>query len=74
MENECSHMRGMGPPHNSVGPSPGPMGGVAQVSTNPPFHTLGLYNTFSGAQTSQPAEYCEIFRTHGHVPRKFPIM
>jgi hypothetical protein len=42
MSNECSRMRGMGPLQNPMGPSSGPTGGVAQVSTTPPFHTPGL--------------------------------
>jgi hypothetical protein len=37
--NKCPHIRGMGPPKNPMGPSLGPMGGVAQVSVNLPFHT-----------------------------------
>jgi hypothetical protein len=74
MENECPHIRGMVPTHNPMGPSLGPIGGVVQISIIRPFHTPGLYNTFPGAQTSQTIEYCEICRTHRHVPRQFPIM
>jgi hypothetical protein len=74
MENECLCMRGMGPPHNLMGPSLGPMGGVAQVLVTPPFHTPDLYNTFPGAQSSQTIEYCKICRIHRHALRQFPIM
>jgi hypothetical protein len=44
----------MGPPHNLMGPSPGPTGGVVQVSVTPPFHAPVLYHAFPGTQTSQP--------------------
>jgi hypothetical protein len=54
-----------------MGPSLGPTRGVSQASTNPPFHTIGIYNTFLGAQTYQIVEYCEIFWTHGNVLSQF---
>jgi hypothetical protein len=73
MENECSHMRGMGPLKNLMGTS-GPMGGFSQVSVNPPFHTPRIYNTFPGDPTPQKMEYCEICWTQGHVSRKCPIV
>jgi hypothetical protein len=57
-----------------MGPSPGPTRGVVQVYVTPPFHALGLYHAFPRTQTSHPTEYCEIFWTHGHVPRQCPIM
>ena len=59
--NECPWMRGMGPPQNPMGPSPGPMGGVAQVSMNLPFHTPTLYHAFLGNQASSSIEYQKIF-------------
>jgi hypothetical protein len=45
-----------------------------KVSSTPPFHTPGLYNTFPGAQTSQTTKCCEIFRTQVHAPRQCTIM
>jgi hypothetical protein len=69
MENECPHTMGMGPPHNSMGPSQRPSGGVAKVSMTPPFHTQVLYHTFLSTQTSQSMEYCEICWTHRHALR-----
>jgi hypothetical protein len=51
-------MRGMGPPQNPMGPSPGPTGGVVQVSVNLPFHNPTPYHAFPGSQV----EYCEIFQ------------
>jgi hypothetical protein len=72
--NEFLCMRGMVPPHNLMGPYPVPMGGVAKVYLNPPFHALGIYHTFPVTQTSHPTENCKIFQTHGHEPRQFPIM
>jgi hypothetical protein len=74
LTNECPRMRGMGPPHNPMGPSPRPTGGVAQVLVTPPFHAPVLFHAFPKNQTSQPVEYCEICRTPGHASRKFPIM
>jgi hypothetical protein len=72
--NECPHMRGMIPPQNPMGPSLGPMRGVAQVSVNLPFHNLTLYHAFLGNEASSSVEYCEIFLIHGHGPRKYPII
>jgi hypothetical protein len=72
--NECPWMRGMGPLQNSMGPSSRPMGEVFKVFVTPPFHTLGLYNTFLGTPTPQTTEYCGFFQTQGHAPRKCPIM
>jgi hypothetical protein len=46
MANEFPCMRGMGPPHDMMGPSSGTTGGVAQVSGNLPFHTPTLYHAF----------------------------
>jgi hypothetical protein len=67
-------MRGMGPPQNPMGPSPGPMGGVAQVSVNLPFHNPTPYHAFPGSQAAPTVEYCEICRIHGHGPRQCPII
>jgi hypothetical protein len=64
----------MGPPQNLMGPSPGPTGGVAQVSMNLPFHTPTPYHAFLGNQASSSVEYCEICRIHGHGPRQCPII
>jgi hypothetical protein len=50
------------------------MGGVVQVSAAPPFHAPVQYYTFPSTQTTHKIEYCEIFRTHGHAPRHFPIL
>jgi hypothetical protein len=61
MVNECPRMRGMGPPQNPMGPSPGPTGGVAQVSVNLPFHTPTPYHSFLGNQAVPSIEYCDIF-------------
>jgi hypothetical protein len=43
----------MGPPQNPMGPSPGPTGGVAQVSVNLPFHNPTPYHAFLGAKKHQ---------------------
>jgi hypothetical protein len=51
---------GNGPPQNPMGPSPGPMGGVAQVSVNLPFHNPTPYHAFPGSQAAPTVEYCEI--------------
>jgi hypothetical protein len=67
-------MRGMGPPQNPMVAPPGPTGGVAQVSTNLPFHNPTPYHAFPGGQAAPTTEYCEICRTHGHGPRQCPIM
>jgi hypothetical protein len=61
MVNEFPRIRGMEPPQNPMGPSPGPTGGVAQVSSNLPFHTPTPYHAFLGNQPSPTIEYCEIF-------------
>jgi hypothetical protein len=59
--NECPLMRGMGPPHNLMGPPPGPMGGVVKVSINLPFHNPTPYHAFPGSQVAPKIEYCEIY-------------
>jgi hypothetical protein len=64
----------MGPPQNMMVTPPRPMGGVAQVSTNSPFHNPSLYHDFLGGQVAPIVEYCEIYRIHGHGPRQFPII
>jgi hypothetical protein len=73
IENECPCMRGMGPPHNPMGPSAGPMG-IAQISVNLPFHTPTLYHAFPSNQKSLSIEYYKIFRIHGNGPRQCPII
>jgi hypothetical protein len=66
-------MRGMGPPQNLMGPSPGPMGGVAQVSVNLPFHTPTPYHAFPGNQAVPSVEYCEIFESMGMGQDSAPL-
>jgi hypothetical protein len=51
----------MGPSHNPIGPSPGPMEGVAQVSVNLPFHKPTPYHDLLGIQVAPTIEYCDIF-------------
>jgi hypothetical protein len=67
-------MMGMGPPQNLMGPSPGPTIGVAQVSTNLPFHNPTPYHAFLGSQATTTVEFCDIYLIHGHGPRQCPIM
>jgi hypothetical protein len=67
-------MRGMGTPHNPMGPSPGPTRGVTKISMNLPFHNPTPYHAFPGNQAVPTIEYCEIFQIHGHGPRQCPIM
>jgi hypothetical protein len=74
LANKCLRGRGMGPPQNTMINPLGPMGGVAQVSTNLPFYNPSPYHAFPGGQATPIAEYCEIYRIHGHGPRQFPIM
>jgi hypothetical protein len=64
----------MGPPQNSMGPSPIPTGGVVQLSTNLPFHTPTMYHTFPGNQEASSVEYCEICLIYGHGKRQCPII
>jgi hypothetical protein len=64
----------MGPPQNLMGPSLGPMRGVAQVSVNLPFHNPTPYHAFPRSQATPTVEYCNIFRIHGHGPRQCPII
>ena len=59
--NECPQIRGMGPPQNPMGSSPGHMGGVAQVSANLPFNNPTPYHVFPGNQVVPTVEYCKIF-------------
>jgi hypothetical protein len=74
MVNECPWMRGMGPPHNLMGPSPRPTGGYEKVPTNLPFHTPSPYHAFPSNQAALSIEYCEIFRIHGHGPIQCSII
>jgi hypothetical protein len=53
MVKECPQMRGMGPPQNSMGPPPGPTGGVVQVFVNLPFHNPTPYHAFPGTKQHQ---------------------
>jgi len=71
---ECPRMRGMVPPQNLMGPLLGPMGGVAQVSQNLPFHTPTPYHVFPSNREAPSVEYCKIFQIHGHGPRQCPII
>jgi hypothetical protein len=48
LANECSRMRGLGPPQNMIVTPSGPMGGVVQVSMNSSFHHPTPYHTFPG--------------------------
>jgi hypothetical protein len=70
-----SMSKGVGTSSESDGnPTRTHMGGVVQVSTNPPFHHPTPYHTFPGGQATPTTKYCEICRIHGHGPRQCPIM
>jgi hypothetical protein len=58
-------MRGMGPPQNMMGSSPGPTGGVAQVSVNLPFHNPTPYHAFLGAKQHQKSSIVRFTKSMG---------
>jgi hypothetical protein len=58
LANKFQRIRGMGPPHNLM---VGPVGGVAQVSMNLPFHNPTPYHAFPGGQGAPTDEDYEIF-------------
>jgi hypothetical protein len=72
--NKCLQIRGMGPPQNLMVPPQEPVRGVAQMSTNLPFHNPTLYHSFLGGQVAPVIKYYEIYRIHGHGPRQCTIM
>jgi hypothetical protein len=72
---ECPRLRGAGPPSTTHGTSTNrTIWRSCTSSTTTPFHGLVQYHAFPNHQGNQNNDYCEIFRSHGHPPRHFPIL